>query len=147
MQLIRSVLALGSSRTEIVHLWKMFCRSVLEQSCVIWHSSLTKSNSEDLERTQKTFVKLVLKKQYKTYEEGLLALDLEKLSEHKTYLCLKFCKDGLKHGKLNDLFPLTNKIHEMETRNKQKFMKRFAHTERYKQSNVLFMQSLLNEQS
>ena len=99
------------------------------------------------EDTKKTFVKLVLKKQYKTYEEGLLALDLEKLSECRTYLCLKFCKDGLKHGKLNDLFPLTNKIHEMKTRNKQKFMKQFAHTERYKQSSVLFMQSLLNEQS
>ena len=59
---------LGAKMHEMVHLWILFCRSVLEQSCVVWGTSLTQENLEDLERTQKTFAKLVLKEKYKNYE-------------------------------------------------------------------------------
>ena len=51
MQLLRSVWGFGASPTEMVHLWKLFCLSVLEQSCVVWGGSLTKENEDDLERT------------------------------------------------------------------------------------------------
>ena len=36
MQLLRKVRSFGSSHQEMVHLWKTFCLSVLEQSCVVW---------------------------------------------------------------------------------------------------------------
>ena len=36
-------------------------------------------NIEDLQRTQKTFAKLVLKEKYKTYENALRVLDLDSL--------------------------------------------------------------------
>ena len=61
MILLREILSFGASNTEMVHFWTIFCRSVLEQSCVLWHTSLTQENSEDLERTQKSFAKMVLK--------------------------------------------------------------------------------------
>ena len=64
MQLIRNILSFGATTEEMVHLWVVFCRSVLEQSCVVWHSSLTQENREDMERLQKTFCKLVLKDKY-----------------------------------------------------------------------------------
>ena len=50
IQLLRSILSFGASQEEMVHL----C-SVLEQSCVLWHSSLTLENEEDIERTQKCY--------------------------------------------------------------------------------------------
>ena len=65
MQLIRSLQNFGAKTEEMVHLWTIFCRSVLEQSCVVWDSSLTQDNIDDLERTQKTFAKLVLKENIK----------------------------------------------------------------------------------
>ena len=68
MQLLRGVQSFAATKIEMVHLWAIFCRSVLEQSCVVWHSSLTQENSDDLERTQKTFSKLVLREKYTTYE-------------------------------------------------------------------------------
>ena len=40
MQLLRNILRFGASADEMVHLWNVFCRSVLEQSCVVWHSSI-----------------------------------------------------------------------------------------------------------
>ena len=55
MQLLRKVWSFGSTIPEMVHLWICYCRSVLEQSCVIWHSSLIEQNTIDLERTQKVF--------------------------------------------------------------------------------------------
>ena len=60
MQLIRKVWSFGSSINEMVHLWKVFCRSILEQTCVLWDSGLTQENRSSLERTQKTFLRLIL---------------------------------------------------------------------------------------
>ena len=64
MQLLRGVQGFGASIEEMVHLWTVLSRSVLEQSCAVWSSSLTQENIDDLERTQKSFAKLVLKERY-----------------------------------------------------------------------------------
>ena len=64
MQLIRGIKSFGATRNELVHIWILFCRSILEQSCVVWGPSLTQENIEDLERTQKSFAKLVLKEKH-----------------------------------------------------------------------------------
>ena len=103
MTLIRNMKAFGATKEELVHMWIVMCRSKIEQSCVLWHSSLTQENSEDLERTQKTFTKLVLQEKYKTYEQALLQLNLNSLAERRRQLCLKFAQSGEKHGKLTDL--------------------------------------------
>ena len=71
MQLLRGVKSDGASTEEMVHLWIIFCRSVLEQSCVVWTTSITQENIEDIERTQKTFAKLVLREKYQNYENAL----------------------------------------------------------------------------
>ena len=81
MLLIKKILSFGASTQEMVHLWTVYCRSILEQSAVVWSSSLTEQNIKDLERTQKCFVKLLLKKKYTTYEEALLKLNLQSLEE------------------------------------------------------------------
>ena len=77
MQLLRKVWSFGSTIEEMVGLWKTYCLSVLDQSCVLWDSGLTLENKRDLERTQKTFAKLVLQEKYKTYNEALLNLGLQ----------------------------------------------------------------------
>ena len=79
MQLLRGVLSCGASLQEMVHLWIVFCRSVIEQSCVVWHGSLTQENRDNLERTQKTFAKLVLKEKYQNYDDALLILKQEEI--------------------------------------------------------------------
>ena len=71
MQLLRKVSSFGSSQKEMIHLWKIFCLSVLNQSCVLWWRGLTNENEDNLERTQKTFGKLVLGDSYTTYFEAL----------------------------------------------------------------------------
>ena len=145
MQLIRGVQSFGASREEMVHLWILFCRSVLEQSCVVWGTSITQENKDYLERTQKTFAKLVLKDKYKDYENALMILNLDSLQTRRENLNLKFAKTGITNEKLDDLFPLSDKKHAMKTRKKEKYKVEFANTNRYKNSSIISMQNMLNE--
>ena len=105
MQLLRKVWSFGSNPIEMVHLWKVYCRSVLEQSCVLWDSSLTEENRGDLERTQKTFCKLVLEEDYQNYNNALKILHLQTLDQRRKILTLKLAETGIKNGTMNDLFP------------------------------------------
>ena len=51
----------------------------------------------------------------------------------------------VKNPKLNHMFPLNCKYHEMITRDQEKYMVHFANTERLKNSSIIYMQNLLNE--
>ena len=144
MALLRGVLSFGASNQEMVHLWKIFCRSVLEQSCVVWNSSLTQENITDLERTQKTFCKLVLKEKFKNYNNSLLILNLETLQERRNKLSLEFAKSGIKNNTLRDLLPEQDNSDKISTRKQEKYKVTFANTERLKNSSIIFMQNQLN---
>ena len=113
---------------------------------MVWHSSLTQENIDDLERTQKTFSKLVLKENYQNYENAQLKLNLDSLHSRRQILCEKFAKSGIKYNKLNDLLPENEKKHKMVTRNNDKFAVQFAHTERLKNSSIIAMQNYLNDE-
>ena len=71
MELLRKVASFTTNREEKKNIYILYIRSILEQSCVVWHSSLTVENGEDLERIQKAAVKIILGKQYTTNEEAL----------------------------------------------------------------------------
>ena len=145
MQLIRNIYSFGATKEEMVHLWIVFCRSVLEQSCVVWHSSLTQENREDMERTQKTFCKLLLQEKYVNYENALMKLDLLSLEKRRESLCLKFAKSGIQNEKLDDLFPKKSREHNMKTRNTNEYNVNFANTERLKKGSIITMQNYLND--
>ena len=145
MQLIRGLQSFGATKEEMVHIWILFCRSVLEQSCVVWGTNLTKENIEDLERTQKSFSKLILKEKYQDYENALILLNLDSLETRRKHMCLKFAKSGIKNNTLQDLFPINDKVHQMNTRTNNKYKVNFANTGRLKNASVISMQNILNE--
>ena len=75
-------------------------RSKLEQSAAVWHSSLTKNNSSDLERVQKCALKVILGEKYLNYKNALEMVKLDSLEERREKLCLKLAKQCLRHDKL-----------------------------------------------
>ena len=149
MQLIRQILSLGASRNEMVHFWIVFCRSILEQACVVWHNSMTQENSDDLERLQKTFAKLILKKEYVDYENALLKLNLDTLAYRREQISLKFAKDGIKYNTLNDLLFKNEKENNLirEAKNHETYNVNFANTERTRKSTIIYLQNLLNKET
>ena len=144
MVLLRSVFSFGASISEMVHLWKLFCLSVLEQSCAVWGSSITNENAEDLERTQKSFAKLVLGEKYVNYESALIRLNLEDLASRRRNVMIKFAKTGIKNKKLHELFPLRKIAHKMKLRNPDIYHTTIARTERFYKSSIPYMQRQLN---
>ena len=90
MELVRKVASFGASQDDLKNIYFLFVRSLLEQSATVWHSSLTRENSDDLERVQKSAIKVILGNEYKSYNESLLKLDMESLEDRRETLCLKF---------------------------------------------------------
>ena len=145
MEILRRISPFGASKDEMKNIYILYVRSLLEQSCTVWNSGLTNENSEDLERVQKNALKIILQDEYKTYENALIILDLEKLNERREHLCLQFAKKCLGHDKMKHLFPKNKKSHVMVTRFEEIHEVNHANTERLKNSPIVYMQRLLNE--
>ena len=145
MQLLRKVASFGTSQGELKDIYILFIRSLLEQSATVWHSSLTEENVTDLERVQKTAVKIILGDNYLSYEQGLQKLDMENLSERRAALCLSFAQKCAKNPKTAQMFPKNVKVHNMETRQPETYIVQHSNTERLRKSSIIYMQHLLNE--
>ena len=145
MLLLKRIKSFGASSSDMVHLWKMYCRSVLEQSAVVWGPSLTQKNINDLERTQKSFLKLILKNKYQNYEDSLLLLNLESLEQRRQGLALKFAKDCIINQKFQKMFPLNNHSEKMPTRHMETYQVPHSNTDRMKKSSIPYMIELLNK--
>ena len=71
----------------------------MEQSDTVWTSSMTEENRNDLERIQKTPVKIILRDNFQNYDKALLQLDMENLNERRKAVCFSFCKKSCKSPK------------------------------------------------
>ena len=138
MLLLKKIKSFGATVQEMVHLWIIYCRSVLEQSAIVWGSSLTYENKIDIERTKKSFTKMILKNKYISYEEALLKLNLPTLGESRQELSLKFAKNCLKNEKFQNLFP-KNLTRERTTRHNEEYKIPLCHTNRMRHTGLTNM--------
>ena len=59
----------GIHPKDIIHFFNVKIRSVLESSCPVFHSMITKEQSNDVERLQKILLRILLKDRYTSYEQ------------------------------------------------------------------------------
>lgn len=71
---------------------------------MLWHSTLTKKNIDDIERGQNIFAQSVLGRKFTAYPEALLKKYLISLSERRKQLNLQWAKSGIQNNTLNDFF-------------------------------------------
>ena len=143
--LLRKVATFCNDERELTQIYITFCRVILEQSCVLWSSTLTEENKVDLERCQKVALKIILGNKYKNYDDALKYLNMESLSDRREDLVLRWAKKAINHDKMKDLFPLNKKVHSMEMRKGEKYQIKNTHTERLRKSSIFYMQKILNE--
>ena len=127
---------------DLVNIYILYIRSVLEQSAVVWHSSITKGEQMDIERVQKCALKIILKEKYDGYENALHSCSLDSLKARRKKLCLNFARKCIKHDKTQHIFPLNSNA--SSDRVGEKFEVTFARTSRLANSAVPYMQRLLN---
>ena len=88
MQILHKMAQYSPPREDLLNIYILFVRSLLEQSAVVWHSSLTLENSKDLERIQKSACKLIIGQH-----------------SRRSQLCLNFSLKCIKNKKTRDIFP------------------------------------------
>ena len=115
---------------------------MVEYCCVVWHSSITEEECTDIERVQKTALRIILGDTYTDYRSALELTGLDSLRDRRTQLSLTFAKKCVKNN--DDLFPLN--VNTVNTRPHEKYFVTHARTERFAKSTVPYLQRLLNDQ-
>ena len=133
------------NKSHLEHIFKTFIRSRLEYASTVWHSSLTVTNRNDLERIQKSAMKVIFGNDYQGYEKSLKILKMEKLQERRERLSLSFAKKCLKHEKFSNMFPKNLNDSKIKIRSREKYYVNHAKTERFRNSSIPFLQRKLNK--
>ena len=131
------------NRCHLENIYKTFIRSRLEYASTLWHSSLTVANRNDIERIQKSAMKVIFRSDYPGYERSLKILNIESLQDRRERLSLNFAKKCLNHEKFSEMFP--KNLSKIKSRGKERYHVNMANTERYKHSAMPFLQRKLNE--
>ena len=87
MELLRKLADSHPPISDMKQVYITFVRSLLEQSGIVWHSSLSQQNKIDLESVQKTALKIILKDKFISYEHSLNILEIETLKNRKKCSC------------------------------------------------------------
>ena len=135
----------GIPTADLLDIYTMYIRSRLEYCAVVWHSTLTLEQSNDIERVQKLSLKIIMGADYKDYEHALEISGLDKLSERREARCLKFGLKSLLHPNHHKLFPVNpHVLSNISLPNKEHFHVNWARTESYRISAVPHIQRILN---
>ena len=90
----------------------------MDQSAVVWHSTLTSKNRRDLEIVHKAAVIVILRRNYSNYKDGLQKLKLENLNKRREAIRLRFAKKCLTNEKVSNMYPKQPPKHKMKKRKK-----------------------------
>ena len=71
----------GVSQQDLLDIYILFIRSVVEYCSVLFHSSLTQDQTNKLERIQNTCLKVILGEEYEDYKNALKISNLDTLSD------------------------------------------------------------------
>ena len=141
MTILRNLYEFDIPLEDLVLIYTMYIRSILEYNSNVWFSSITEEEKENLERVQSVACKIILKEEYISYEQALHYLNLQTLEERRQILALRFAKKCAKSDSFCNLFP---KNVNRNLRNPDEYRVKFASTGRLKHSSIPALQRLLN---
>ena len=144
MVMLHAASKFTSDKSVLKQIYYSRIRCKLDQSSVVWNSSLTQKNVSDLERVQKAALRIIYGKNYESYSNTLKELGMVSLAERRDTLCLKFAKKSIKVENFGHLFPINSKRHDMQTRHSDILKINKGYSKRYMQSAIPSMQRILN---
>ena len=77
---------------DLIKIYILFVRSLTEYCSVAYHSTLTVKQADNIERIQKTCLKVILAENYVSYPAALEMCGLETLFQRRENRCLNFAK-------------------------------------------------------
>ena len=140
---LRRLKALGASHEDLKDVYIKQIRCILEYAAPVWHSSITAEDSIQIERVQKSALRIILSGRYQLYKNALDQVQLDTLYSRRERLCMKFARKCVESKKICHWFK--NDDRESITRQKnQKFRSVYCRTMRYDKSPLSYITRLLN---
>ena len=146
MRLLHKLVSFSVPIEDLVNIYILYIRSIVEQSCQVWHSSLTLENIQNLERIQKNALRIILQEKYQNYSNALSVVRLKSLHERRKDLCLRFAISCTRNNHTKAMFPLNpvSNSYDVKTRHREKYKVTQCKTKRFQSSAIPYMQNLLN---
>ena len=139
---IKRLKALGASPNQLVDMYIKQCRSILELAVPAWHGAITQSERADIERVQKGALYSIFGDNYGSYRNALKLANLNTLEARRDKLCSKFAKKAENNTKHKNWFKPKPKICTRQSN--VKYCKVIARTDRFKNSPICHLTSVLN---
>ena len=148
MSMLGKLKYVGIPKDDLILIYKLFIRSILEYCSVVFHSSLTEQQTNMIERCQKISLKLILSPNYTDYSSALRTCSLTSLKIRRETRISDFARKALKHPKHRSMFPLSDDFiaNPHNIRHKEKYKVNFARTSAYQKSLIPYAQRRLNEE-
>ena len=143
MAILRNLNSFHVPVYEMINIYCLYIRSVAEQTSLVWSSSITSGEENDLERIQKVALRIILKSEYVDYNTALSLTNLQTLKARRLILSQRFAIKCTQNNKTKDIFPLNPKT--VYTRNPEKYVVTKARTSRLANSAIPTMQRQLNK--
>ena len=116
-------------------------RSILELAVPVWHSGLTKQQTADIERLQKTAFKIMLGGKYVSYQLACKRYSAQTLENRRVKLCGKFAQKNFNSE--NCMFSKVGS--KVNTRQKSDLVNEYkCNSKRYQKSSLPYLAKLLN---
>ena len=140
MTILRKLYDFNLPLEDLVTIYNSYIRSILEYNLNVWFSSISNEERENIERVQRVACKIILKDDYINYKDALDRLNIQNLSDRRQMLACRFANKCVKSDRFKGLFPVN------DNRSADKYVVKFAHTDRLKDSSIPAMQRILNKE-
>ena len=119
-------------------------RSVLELAVPAWHSCLTLTDRNNIERVQRAALQVIFGSKFNSYSSACELAGLSTLEERRNKLCRKFALKAAKHPNHSKWFKINE--HVGNTRQKQPpYCPVISRTTRFENSPISYITKLLNK--
>ena len=110
----------GTKTEDLLDIYRLYVRSILEYCAVVYHSGLTQEQSHQLETVQRVALATILGDNYVSYDAAREMTGIPLLSERRQQRVETFCKRAVKHPRHRKMFPpntVVGDIHCQKTLN------------------------------
>ena len=143
---LRRLKGMGANVLDLKDIYIKQVRCILELAVAAWNGALTKRETIDIERVQKTALHVMLGGLYQSYGDAIDLVGLETLDARRQNLCLKFAKKAFKHEKHTNWF-VPNNITVHTRQPHEMFRPVYSKHKRFWKSPISYLTRLLNSDS
>ena len=145
MWLLRRLKKLKLDLYTILDFYLKEIRPVSEHGVAVWHSGLTKNQSNEIEKIQKVAFRIILGENYISYAAACILLNVMPLRYRRTELCTSFAIKLYKSSRSADFFLPAKRNVNLRNKNKNLVIEQKCNTKRLYNAPHNYLARLIND--